>query len=117
MNKVTRRLPAGFESLERFVDSWAIEGANNRLRRRLGSEHGERQEFFNAIKDLAPAALDLLDKKPLDQLDDDERRLMSLMLSSVHVSLAVEIQRDHEPFHASLARFITITRSPADVGP
>jgi len=117
MKDTTQRLPAGFESLECFVDGWAIEGANNRLQRRLGSEPGERQEFFSAFKDLAPAALDLLDKKPLDQLDDDERRLMNLLLSLVHVSLAVEIQRDHEPYHASYARFITINHAPADIGP
>jgi hypothetical protein len=107
-------LPPGFESLEPFVADWAIEGANNRARRRLASTEAERVAFFSAAKDLVAPALDYLDRKPLDELDEPERRLMNLMLSVCHVSLAVEIQGDAEPMHAEGAQHLHITRATAD---
>ena len=110
-------LPTGFETLEPYVEGWAIEGSQNRLQRRLDSEELEREAFYNAAKDMVPAALDYLDTKKLDQFDERDNRLMNLMLSMAHVLLAVEIQRDQEDFHAKYARFITITRASADDNP
>ena len=114
MNSTVSSLPEGFETLEPYVDSWAIEGSNNRLQRRLNSDDSERTAFFNAARDLVPTALELLDQKPLNQFDDKENRLMNLVLSMAHVGPAVEIQKEEEPFHAKYARYITITRSSAD---
>jgi hypothetical protein len=114
MSHSSPRLPAGFEALEPFIELWAIKGANSRLQQRLNSETHERVSFFNAGKDLVPAALELLDQKPLDQLDEQEQLLMDLVLSLAHISLAVEIQRDDEPAHAESARHITIIRATAD---
>lgn len=110
-------LPEGFEGLEPFVDSWAIDGANNRHQARLNSEEADRVAFFNAAKELVPPALELLDKKPLGKFDEKEGRLMKLVLSMAHVAPAVEVQKDAEPFHAKYARHITITRAPADDNP
>jgi hypothetical protein len=108
-------LPDGFESLEPFVSVWALEGANNRARARLTSQNAERVAFFEAVKPLLARALGFLDQKPLRQFNDQEKRLMLLLLSFAHVTLAVEIQRDHEPKHALDAQFMTITRAPADL--
>ncbi len=107
-------LPEGFEVLEPFVERWAVDGAANRSRLRLDSAPEEREAFFHAASELAAPALELLDRKPLDQLDAAERRLMNLLLSLVHVSLAVEIQGDQEAFHARGARRIRINRAPSD---
>ena len=107
-------LPAGFEALEPFVDSWSIEGAAKRAQRRLDSTAADREAFFEAAAGLAAPALELLDRKPLGELDDSERRLLNLMLSLAHVSLAVEVQRDHEAAHARGARQVRITRAPSD---
>ena len=117
MSNSEKQLPAGFESLEPFVVMWAIKGANNRLQQRLASSEAERVAFFNTAKDLVPMALDFLDKKPLSNFDAKEERLMNLLLSMVHVSLAVEVQKEQEDFHAQYARFITITRASADNNP
>lgn len=117
MNATGHLLPAGFEALEPFVDSWAVEGANNRLRARLDSEEQDQVDFFRVGTELVPAALELLDGKPLDQLDETEQRLMNLVLTLAHVSLAVEVQKDHESHHAKYARYITITRASADDNP
>ncbi len=110
-------LPAGFEALEPFVDTWAVEGANNRMRARLDSEPQQREAFFAAGKDLVPEALELLDGKPVGEFDAREQRLMLLVLSLAHAAQAVEIQRDHEPRHARDAHYITITRASADSNP
>ncbi len=110
-------LPDGFEVLEPFVELWSIEGAAQRAQRRLESTESDREAFFNAACELAGPALELLDQKPLDQLDDREQRLMNLMLSLAHVSLAVEIQRDQEDFHAEWAQRVQIIRAPSDYRP
>ncbi len=107
-------LPPGFEALEPFVSIWAIEGAGNRLRARLTSHEADRITFFNAGKDLLAPGLDYLDKKPIAAFNDQDKRLMLLLLSMAHVSLAVEIQGDDEPKHADGARHMKITRAPAD---
>lgn len=110
-------LPPGFEALSPFVAAWAVDSANSRLRRRLESSEAERVAFFEAVKPLLADGLAYLDRKPLGHFDDAETRLMRLLLCFAHVALAVETQGDDEPKHAADARFITITRAPADLWP
>lgn len=110
-------LPEGFAALEPFVDDWAISGSAQRMQQRLDSAPADREAFFTAGQDLVPAALELLDSKPLGAFDEREERLMNLLLSLAHVAQAVEIQKDEEAYHARYARFITITRSSADTNP
>jgi hypothetical protein len=109
----TDLLPPGFETLEPFVDHWAFDTADERLKRRLNSSEADRVEFFNAAKDRLQDGLTYLDKKPFADYDDDEHRLMKLFLSFAHIALAVEVQGDAEPKHAEGARFMTITRAPS----
>lgn len=111
---MTTSLPAGFESLEPFVERFAISGTANRAQLRSDLGSAERTAFYEAAKDLIAPALDLLDKKPVDALDDSEQRLMDLCLSFAHVALAVEIQGPDEERHASMREYMRITRSPAD---
>jgi hypothetical protein len=108
-------LPAGFEALEPFVSYWAVAGSANRERLRGESTEQQRQAFYQACKDLLAPGLAALDRKPLDQLDAAEQRLMNLLLSFAHVSIAVEIQRDAEAAHAENRRFLRITRTSADI--
>ncbi len=107
-------LPPGFEALEPFVEPWAVAGTANRAHRRLVSRETDRVAFFTAAKHLLAEALTYLDTKPLEQFDEKEQRLMNLMLSLCHVSLAVEMQRDDEEKHARARRHMKITRSAAD---
>lgn len=107
-------LPAGFETLEPFVERFAISGTASRAQRRSDSTQEERAAFHAAARDLVGPALDLLDGKPLSQLDDKERRLLDLALTFAHVALAVEVQGPDEERHADLRRHMRITRSPAD---
>ena len=114
MNSETS-LPKGFEALEPFVAKWAIKGMAARAQARLDSTEAERGAFFEAAKDLAAPALARLDQKPLAKLDASEKRLMDLMLSFAHVSIAVEMQGDNEPKHAKAAPRMRITRATADL--
>ena len=70
--------------------------------------------FYEAARELIGPALDLLDKKPVDALDEAETRLLNLCLSFAHIALAVEIQGPDEERHAQMRKYMRITRSPAD---
>ena len=107
-------LPAGFEALEPFAERFAIAGTANRAQLRSDTTGEERTAFYEAAKDLVGPALDMLDKKPLDDLDESEQRLLNLCLSFAHISLAVEIQGPDEERHAQMREYMRITHSPAD---
>ncbi len=107
-------LPAGFEALEPFVERFALAGTANRAQRRSDSTAEERAAFFEAAKDRIAPALDMLDKKPLADLDEKEKRLLDMALTFAHVALAEEIQGPDEARHAQLRQHMRITRSPAD---
>jgi hypothetical protein len=114
MSAMETTLPPGFEALAPFTATWAVATADDRLQARLRSSEAERQAFFAATQPLLADGLAYLDRKPLDRFDAAETRLMRLLLAFAHVALAVETQGDDEPKHAAAARFITITRAPAD---
>lgn len=114
MSAAETSLPPGFEMLAPYVEFWAVDSAAARAHRRDISDEASRLAFYNAANDLVPEALAYLDRKPLSQFDDSERRLMNLMLGFAHVSMAVELQREEEPKHARDRPHLRITRAPAD---
>lgn len=107
-------LPAGFAALEPHVARFCLSGTANRAAARTAATADERRAFYGAAKDLIGPALDLLDQKPLDALDESERRLLALCLSFAHVALAVELQGADEHRHARMREHMRITYSPAD---
>lgn len=110
-------LPQGFETLEPFVERFALEGTANRARLRSESSAEERGAFHAAAKDLIPGALELLDRKPVDQLEGQEQTLLNLALAFAHIALAVELHGPDEEHHARMRETMRITRSPADATP
>lgn len=107
-------LPAGFGALEPFVETWSVAGAANRARRRTTSSAEQRQAFYETARTLLAPALTYLDAKPLDALDEQDQRLMNLMLCFAHVAQAIEVQGDDEARHAILRETLTITQASAD---
>jgi hypothetical protein len=107
-------LPPGFESLEPFAAAWAVSGSANRARRRGECTAEERTAFYNAAKDLAAPALAYLDRKPLDRFSAAEQRLMDMMLSLAHITLAIEVHGVDEPKHTEDRAYMRILHSPAD---
>jgi len=114
MPDMARLLPAGFESLEAFVARFALVGTAVRAQLRSDTSAEERAAFYVAAKDLIGPALDMLDARPLAELDEAEQRLMNLCLAFAHIALAVEIQGPDEPRHAGLRAHMHIVRSNAD---
>jgi len=82
--------------------------------RRLESTETQRMEFYNAAKDVAPAALEYLDSKPFSDYDEADHRLLDLMLGLVHATLAIEIERGEEHIHARGAWQMPIVRERLD---
>lgn len=107
-------LPPGFDALETFVVTWAIDGTANRAARRSASTPDEREAFFAAASPLLDRALEHLDGRPIDSLPPADQLLMNLMLSLAHVALAVEIQGPDEVRSAPWRDRMRIDRSPAD---
>lgn len=107
-------LPAGFEALEPFVGEWALAGAQQRYQRRIDSTEAERLAFYAVGRGLLEPALARLDRKPLDAFDDEEQRLMLVLLAFGHVAQAVEVHKEQEAAHARLRRGLTISRASAD---
>ena len=107
-------LPPGFEALESFAATWALPTTADRARMRGDSSAEARAAFYEAATPLLPAAIALLDQKPLNALDEAEARLMNLMLTLGHVSLAIEVQGPEETNHRRARDQMRITRSPAD---
>ena len=113
MSKAGLRLPEGFAALEPFVEEWAIAGSAARAAKRDETGAAEQQRFYDAARPLLDPALAHLDETPLDRLDDKQRRLLDLMMTFGHVAIAVEVQRDFEPKHRIMRRYMRITRTPA----
>ncbi len=115
MSKTVSQLPDGFAALEPFVDEWAVATSAARAARRDDTTAAEQEAFYNAAREFLEPALTLLDAKPLAELDAKERRLLDLMLTLAHISIAVEVQRDFEPQQTVIRRHMRITRTPADL--
>lgn len=117
MTGAAHRLPAGFESLEPFVDAWAQPTTAGRAHMRGASSELDRKAFYDAARDLLPGALEHLDKKPLGGFGEAEKSLMNLMLALSHVALAIEVHGPDEDRHRAMRDFMRITGSPADQNP
>ncbi len=111
---MAQTLPAGFAALEPFAQRFAIEGTAQRAQLRSEATKQERAAFFAAARDLIAPALDMLDTKPLAELDEAEQRLLNLTLSFAHIALAEEVQGPDEARHAALREHMRIVRSTSD---
>ena len=83
-------LPAGFQSLERFLAEWVLPDAESRVAKRQGSTLGEIREFYDAMLPLGERALDYLRQFELEALPSEGERLLKLMLSLAEIAPAVE---------------------------
>lgn len=110
---VNSQLPEGFQSLEPFVEGWALEGSAARAARRGAASPEERAAFHAAASGELVRALDHLDARGFAGFDAADQRLMNLMLGLGHAALTVEQQKDAEPRHAADRTHLRITRTPA----
>jgi len=86
-------LPREFSDLEPFVADWCLDSEPERYAKRLSSTMDEIQAFYDATMPRAEAAMQYLEKFPLDDLPEDAHRLLKLLYSLILMSFAVEVWR------------------------
>lgn len=107
-------LPIGFECLDPFVAYWAADTLGERDQRRLYSSSAQREAFYTSAKPIAAKAMDYLDTKSVQKLVPSDQNLMNLMLSLIHVTLAVELQKEDEHIHAEGAKLMPIIKGHSE---
>ena len=85
------RLPAEFSDLEPWVAEWCLDSEPERYAKRLASTMEEIQAFYDAVFPRADAAIEYLERFPLDDLPEDAHRLLKLLYSLILMSFPVEI--------------------------
>jgi hypothetical protein len=85
-------LPNEFADLEPFRD-WCLPTEKERYAKRLGSSMDELQAFYDAALPRLEAAMEHLDRYPLDELPEEAGHLLWLCYSLVNVSFPVEVWR------------------------
>jgi hypothetical protein len=107
-------LPPGFAALEPFAAKWSGCSTAERAALRAAHPDVERDAFHAACAPLLEPGLAYLDTKPLATHDAADTRLMNLLLTFAHVSLAVEVQAGDEARHTPMRATMRITRATAD---
>jgi hypothetical protein len=87
-------LPSAFSDLEPFAERWSLATEPERWARRHESSMDEMRALYEAVFGRVEAIYDHIDQHPLDDLPDDARRLLHLMLSFVMVTFPVEVWDD-----------------------
>jgi hypothetical protein len=103
-------LPAEFADLQPYL-GWALASEPERYARRLASSMAEMQEFYDTAMPRLEAAMTYCDAFPLDELPDDARTLMHLMMSLVMVSFPVEVWKQPR-VPDSGAAYLDLIREP-----
>ena len=84
-------LPPKFSDLEPFAATWCLATEPERFAQRLAVPMDEMQAFYDAVTPQAEAAMTFyLDEFPLDEMPEDAKNLLHLLLSMVMVSLPIE---------------------------
>jgi hypothetical protein len=84
-------LPSAFSDLEPFAARWSLPTEPERWARRHESSIDEMRELYEAVFPRVEAIYTYIDQFPLDDLPEDARNLLHLMLSFVMVSFPVEV--------------------------
>jgi len=87
-------LPSAFCDLEPFAARWSLPSEPERWARRQESSIDEMRRLYEAVFPRVEAIYGYIDGFPLDDLPEDARNLLHLMLSFVMVSFPVEVWDD-----------------------
>jgi hypothetical protein len=84
-------LPDEFTDLEPYADRWSLPTEAARWAERHASSIEDMRELYDAMFPRVEAALAFCDRFPLDDLPEEGRNLLHLVLSFVMVSFPVEV--------------------------
>jgi len=87
-------LPSAFSELEPFAARWSLAREPDRWARRHESSMDEMRGLYEAVSPRVEAIYGYIDQFPLDDLPEEARNLLHLMLSFVMVSFPVEVWDD-----------------------
>ena len=86
-----RRLPPGFEDLEKYVDYWSVKTSQERWQRRSAASMEDIRAFYDDVLARANDILAYLDPLNLDDLPEDAACLSCLLFALANCSMAVEL--------------------------
>jgi hypothetical protein len=86
-------LPAGFDSLEPFLQKWALPTQDERQSTRLNASTAELKAFYDGMLPMMPAALEHVDTFELGKIAQASKPLYWLMLSMAEIAPHVELYR------------------------
>jgi hypothetical protein len=109
-------LPDGFEDLAPFVEYWARATTQARIDARSTATMEQIRAFYDVMTGHAEAALQHVERFPLDQLPDDAARLFRLVLALGQAHVAVEIHGQPRAPGTPYPTGIRILRGPAPFG-
>jgi hypothetical protein len=107
-------LPAGFDALECFVETWALPDAAARMAKRQASRIEDLRAFYHSMLPMGEAALAWLRGYELGALPPEGERLLKLMLALAEVAPAVEWYDDPRVFDGFPVERITYLRQISD---
>lgn len=84
--------PDGFEALEPFAD-WAVRGEKARYAKRIASTMDELDAFYNVAFPLLKSSKDYLEQVSMDDISEQDKRLLWLFCALVTVAFPVEAWR------------------------
>ncbi|GHB60590.1 hypothetical protein GCM10010306_062730 [Streptomyces umbrinus] len=84
--------PDGFEALEPFAD-WAIRGEKARYAKRIASTMDELDAFYSVAYPLLKSSKDYLEQVSMDDISEQDKRLLWLFCALVTVAFPVEAWR------------------------
>ncbi len=83
-------LPEQFSDLESLIE-WSLPTERARNAKRRSSSMEQLKRFYDTMLPRTEAVLEHLDKFPLEQMPEQERRLLYLALSLAEVANAIEL--------------------------
>jgi hypothetical protein len=83
-------LPEQFSDLESLIE-WSLPTERARNAKRRSSSMEQLKHFYDTMLPRTEAVLEHLDKFPLEQMPEQERRLLYLALSLAEVANAIEL--------------------------
>lgn len=90
MSNEEKKLPAGFEDLQKWAGAWAKTTENERRIQREASTFEEIKEYYDVMLTRVDAALEYLNTKDMNTFDAPDEALFGMTLSLAEVAAPVE---------------------------
>ncbi len=114
-DKITS-LPAGFESLERFVSYWCRDTNDERRIARSEAQMDDIRELYDTIVPVASKAIECCEQHDLHDFPPDVERLFKLLLAMNHAAIAVEMHGQPRAIDSAWPSRIRLSRGPQPYG-